>query len=438
MKNNIIKFALTLLVLGQFIYAETITPFAAYKLALDNSNKLKANEYQVLSKEESLNQYYAKLYPTVSASINYNDTNYERNELINSSNPKVNELSLDYMISLRQTLYDHELYTKIDVEKKRTELYNIDYKINAQKLAEEVLGVYLEIFKSKNKISLLSSAIDYSQQKLKLMEKKFDMQLANKMDFLEAKVEFDRNRIELVKEKKIYDMNMLKLKQLINKEDIDIPVLDLNKFSTNVSKNISKFDFKEEDIKNNLEIVQAQLAIEMSRLEVKNAFSAHYPKLTFDARYTLYESDDATTDYENYSKVAVNLEIPLYQGGAISSRVEEKRLMENASFQDLQALEKDLKVKFAELKSQLKNSTESMSVYNDALLSAKTYEESINLGYKNSLKSIIDVYEARNKIFEIEAEYIQNIQNFIDSYVGFLILTDNLDNLSLIDTIIKK
>jgi outer membrane protein TolC len=79
-----------------------------------------------------------------------------------------------------------------------------------------------------------------------------------------------------------------------------------------------------------------------------------------------------------------------------------------------------------------------MSVYNDALLSAKTYEESINLGYKNSLKSIIDVYEARNKIFEIEAEYIQNIQNFIDSYVGFLILTDNLDNLSLIDTIIKK
>jgi outer membrane protein len=264
------------------------------------------------------------------------------------------------------------------------------------------------------------------------------MKLANKMDFLEAKVEFDRNRIELVKEKKIYDMNMLKLKQLINKEDIEIPVLDLDKFSTNVLNNISKFDFKEEDIKSNLEIVQAQLAIEMRRLEVKNAFSAHYPKLTFDARYTLYESDDATTDYENYSRVAVNLEIPLYQGGAISSRVEEKRLLSNSAYQDLQAVEKDLKVKFAELKSQLKNSTESMSVYNDALLSAKTYEESINLGYKNSLKSIIDVYEARNKIFEIEAEYIQNIQNFIDSYVGFLILTDNLDNLSLIDTIIKK
>jgi outer membrane protein len=438
MKNNIIKIIFICLVFSQFIYSEMITPFEAYKLALDNSNELKAKEYQVLSKEEALNQYYARLYPTVSASINYNDTNYERNELIRSSNPKVNEVSLDYMVSLRQTLYDHELYTKIDVEKKRNELYNIDYKINTQKLAGEVLSVYLEIFKSKNKINLLGSSIDYSQQKLRLMEQKFEMKLANKMDFLEAKVEFDRNRIELVKEKKIYDMNMLKLKQLINKEDIEIPVLDLDKFSTNVLNNISKFDFKEEDIKSNLEIVQAQLAIEMSRLEVKNAFSAHYPKLTFDARYTLYESDDATTDYENYSRVAVNLEIPLYQGGAISSRVEEKRLLSNSAYQDLQAVEKDLKVKFAELKSQLKNSTESMSVYNDALLSAKTYEESINLGYKNSLKSIIDVYEARNKIFEIEAEYIQNIQNFIDSYVGFLILTDNLDDLSLIDTIIKK
>ncbi len=438
MKNNIIKFIFICFVSSQFVYAEMISPYEAYKLALDNSNKLKSKEYQVLSKKEGLNQLYARLYPTVSASINYNDTNYERNELIRSSNPKVNEVSLDYMVSLRQTLYDHEIYTKIKLEKKRNELFNIDYKIDAQKLAGEVLGVYLEIFKSKNKMNLLDSAINYSEQRLKLMEKKFEMKLANKMDFLEAKVEFDRNRIELVKEKKTYDMNMLKLKQLINKEDIDIPVLDLDKFSTNVLNNISKFDFEENQLENNLEIVQARLGMQVSELEVNNAFSAHYPKLTLDARYTLYESDDATTDYENYSKVAVNLEIPLYQGGAISSMVEEKRLMKNSSYQDLQAIEKDLKVKFAELKSQLKNSTESMSVYNDALLSAKTYEESINLGYKNSLKSIIDVYEARNKIFKIEAEYIQNIQNFIDSYVGFLILTDNLDDLSLIDTIIKN
>lgn len=118
MKNNIIKFIFIYLVSSQFIYAEIITPYEAYKLALDNSNKLKSKEYQVLSKKEALNQYYARLYPTVSASINYNDTNYERNELIKSSNPKVNEVSLDYMINLRQTLYDREVYTKIDLEKR--------------------------------------------------------------------------------------------------------------------------------------------------------------------------------------------------------------------------------------------------------------------------------------------------------------------------------
>lgn len=438
MKNNILKFSLFCVLSSQVAFAELITPYQAYNLALEHSNKLKSKHYQVLAKKEALNQQYARLYPTVSASVNYNNTHFERNELSSSYayEPKVEETSLDYAINLRQTLYDHEIYTKIDTEKKRVELFDIDYKINKHELAAEVLTVYLELFKSKNKIHLISSSIDYSEKNLMLMDKKFKMNLANKMDFLEAKVEFERNKIELVREKKNFDLNMLKLKQLISKDDIDLPILNLDTFSKKLFNTLHDFNFEETLLENNLEILQAKKTVEMGDLEQKNAFSAHYPKLTFDARYTKYNSDDPTPDYENYSKVAVNLEIPIYSGGSISSRVAEMKLTQRSSKEDLIAIKKELEVKFGELKSQLKSSLESMEVYNNALLSARTFEESVNLGYEKGLKSIIDVHEARNKVFKIEEKYIENIQNFIDSYVGFLVLTNDLDSLSLIDNII--
>lgn len=300
------------------------------------------------------------------------------------------------------------------------------------------MTAYLNVFKVQNSIRYLDSMQQYNQQNLKLLQRKHAMNLSSKVDYLEAQVEFNKSNLALNKEKQNYKVELFKLKQLIQADNIEIPLLNVENFSNNIKQFFEEIEYDPAVLKQNLEIKQAQLGVELATLEVDNAFSAHYPKLTFDARYTQYVSDDTTTDYENYSKIGVNLEIPLYQGGAVSSRVEEMKLKRLSANEQLYDALNELEVEFDELKLQINNSLISMKVYDEALISAKTYEDSVKVELEKGLKSIVDFYKAKNEVLKIELDFVDNIQLFIESYVKFLIVTNQLEKLSIIDKLLTQ
>lgn len=437
MKNKIFLSILLLSVFTINVNAEVIALKDIYKAAIINSNKLQSSKFQFESKKEDINQVRSRLYPQINFTIDYNNVDFKRNDNIRTTQPEVNEKSLDYILSLQQTLYSHETYTSIDLEKKRVELFELNLQQEELDLSQEVLSVYLEALKSKNKMQLLDSYLQFNKEKLKMIKKKYSMQLIDKMELLKSQVELNRSKIDLQKEKKLYKIYISKLQQLTNIENIDLPSINFENFNLKIFPSKNKIlENKENYLSNNLELVGAKRAIDLSQLDIKNSKSAHYPKLTFDARMTKYNSSDETPDYENYYKYSLQLQIPIYQGGAIESKVQSKKLVKKASIEDMKNIKKDLEISFKELATRIEASTQSVSVYKEALYSAKSYLEFISVGVKNGLKSSLDLYDAKNKVYEIEYEYIQNIQEFIQAYVEFLILTNDLEKLELVDKVL--
>jgi outer membrane protein len=79
-----------------------------------------------------------------------------------------------------------------------------------------------------------------------------------------------------------------------------------------------------------------------------------------------------------------------------------------------------------------------LPLYQESLENAVLFKESIEQGHSFGLKSIIDVYEANNKVYEIKYEYLDNLYELIDAYVNLLILTNNFDDLRMVDLLIAK
>ncbi|PIF04245.1 MAG: hypothetical protein CSA86_02695 [Arcobacter sp.] len=436
MRNKIFIF---FLVSFNFLYAKVLFPFEAYELALKNSSSIKSGSLQLESKEEDLNQWLSKYYPQINFSIDYNNTDYEYNRLQNRKDYDATEKSLDYSISLQQSLYNYETQTKLDVEKKRVNLFQIRLNMQKQELSKDVFKTYLLAINSQNKIDLLNSYLSYNEEKRQSIQKRYEMSISSKMDLLQITVEVNRSKIELMKEEKLYKTYLLKLKQLTNMNDIQLPQISFENFE--ISSIINKEDLLQNEksyLEKNLEYMEVNEAIKLSQLEVNNAKSAHYPKLDFDARYTKFDSDSIVSDYENTKRWSVRLTVPLYSGGYVSSRVKSKKIIQKASYEDLEVVKKDLTLKYDDLFSSLKTSIKSVEVYKEALNSSKSYLDFISQGYDNGLKSSIDLFEAKNKVFEIKYEYIKNIQEFIQIYVDYLILNNNIENLFKIDNIIKK
>jgi len=439
MKNNKIIYATILFSLTTTLSAYTLTISTAYELSLDNSNEIKSSAYQIKASDESINQIYSKLYPNINFSASHSRTDFELNHQNYRFDNEYEQIETitDYTISLDQTIYNKDIFSKIDIEKNRSNLYKIKLLMQKKELTKEVLKVYLNILKSRNKIDLYKSFVEFNKNKVQSAQKKFEMNLSNKMDTLQSKVEYNSAKINLSKEKKLLKLYNLKLEQLINDKSFTLPKIVFKKLNNSNIELMKKTVVNNDNFSSNLNIQQAKLGVKISTLEIENASAGHYPTLAFNAKYTKYDSDDATTDYENLNKVSISLKVPLYTGGYTNSRVAVSKFKQKAAIEDLNVVKKNLDIQYNELYAIFNSSLESLHLYNESLASAQLYIESISLGFQNGLKSILDLNDAQNKLYEIKYSYTENMYEMLDAYVGLLIISNDFDNLKLIDNILN-
>jgi len=306
-------------------------------------------------------------------------------------------------------------------------------------LAQELFKTYLDILKSHNKINLLESYLEYNRSKLEELSKKFAMNLSNKMDLLQMRVEYNSAQIDLDKEKKLLKVYDLKFKRYIGDFEYELPQIESDKILLGTITQMREQVVAENDLQKSLLVKQAQAQLEVSDAEVQNAKSGHLPKLTFDAVYNKYDTDTPTVDapYNTVKYAMFSLNIPIYGGGYVSSKVDSSRLMKKAASEDLENAKKETQVFYNEYIAVFEASSQSVTMYKDALASAELYLEAINQGYEHGLKSIIDLNDAKNKLNEVKYKYVENLYSLVDSYIGLLMVTNNFKELNLLDKLVE-
>jgi len=421
------------------ISAELLNFSKVYELALANANAIKSLQFQAKSAQEKINQEYARLYPQINFSANYKKSDYEYNPNYNPSGDHVRQGLLNYTLSLRQSLYNADLYSRIAMQTSRSKLYEIESALKKEELAQTVFKIYLELLKSNNKIELYESYLTYNKSKLDILTKQYDMNLANKMDLLQMQAEYSSSLIDLEKEKKLHKVNELKLTQFIGDEAYVLPSLDFSKESLQNMKNMRDTIVQTDDFKKNLKVLQAQVSLQLSEEQTENAWDAHLPRLDLEGSISKYETDDPVADsyYNTIQQVMVVLNIPIYSGGMVSSSVTSAELMSKAAKEDLLDAKKQAQVQYNEYTAFLNTSIESVSMYKNALESAELYLNAIEQGYDHGLKSIIDLNDARTKLYDVKYKYFENIHEVVNAYLGLLIVTNDFENISLLDKIVK-
>lgn len=435
MKNKLYKSLYFSLFVSTFLFGRVLTLEEAYTLTIQNSNELKSINYQVDAKKEDINQVKSRFYPQVNFSLSYNKMDYTENYF----SKEVEEQTTEYAITLRQMIYNHESYTSLDVEKKKVELYGLKMEAYKKELSKVLIKSYMEALKSKNKIRLLEGYMKFYEEKFHMAQNKYELNLLDKTEFLKTKVELEKIKIEMIKEKNLYSLYEGKLKRLTNLEDIEIPSIQSKYINISFFPDIAFLkQIKSEKIIQNLDLIQANKSIELSLLETKNASSGHLPKLLFDARYTKYNTDDSTVDYEDYKKYTLELQIPLYQGGATVSKVQSMKLLEKAYREDYEKVKKDLEIEFDDLIGKMESAYENIKVYKEAIEATQSYLDFVSLGYEKGLKNSTEFLEAKNKMLDLEYEYVQNIEEYINVYTSLMVLSGDVEKLDMIDEVIKS
>ncbi|BCX79787.1 TolC family protein [Campylobacter sp. 19-13652] len=382
----------------------------AYTMALENNSELKQSLYEAQAASERTSSATAYLLPSISLDANYVMEKYRRRGATN----RTDESYLKYGINLNQSLLRVPAWYERSLAKVREESSNLQYQNTKQELAKKVAQAYFAYAYDKQSLSVAKSYEQASKARYERMQKSLDMGLANKMDTLESKVRLDEASLEVARAKRRIELSRLSLARLVGQE-IDVAnfsELDVDFFRR---ESLDKF----ENVEANFDYKQAKLGREYYEKDYSKRVSEYLPSVDFSIGYFNhnYRDDRYFPDELNKVEGMVKFTLPLYSGGGTKARVEEGRLMRLASAEKEADARREIAIKQRQAMSDYLGYISEYDIAKSSLEHSLVYEHSIERGYEEGLKNLVDLLDAKARVFKTQNDALAAAHKLILSYI---------------------
>jgi len=167
---------------------------------------------------------------------------------------------------------------------------------------------------------------------------------------------------------------------------------------------------------NNLNIQIQQDALAISSQEIERLRAGHLPTLDAVASYTNNYANGSANGLGSELKtstIGLQLEIPLYQGGAVSSRVRQAVLNQQKAQDDIQIARRSAELETQRAYLNLSSSIAQVKAYEQALISSQSQVDSTKLGYEVGVRTSVDVLNAQQQLFSAKRDLLQSRYSYL-------------------------
>jgi len=156
----------------------------------------------------------------------------------------------------------------------------------------------------------------------------------------------------------------------------------------------------------NLSILTAEAAAELARQEISRQRAGHYPTLDLNAGSNYRDTGIGVIPVERYdNEIGVQLNIPVYQGGAVSSRTREAR---NRFQEATEQLQQEIRAAEFETRNAYRGvmtDIAQVQALGKSLESTEIAVEAEEAGFEVGTRTIVDVLDATRENFLARLNY---------------------------------
>jgi outer membrane protein len=395
--------------------------FAADLLAVYREASLRDAVYasakaQYRAAQERLPQGRALLLPNVNfdAGANYNDLDAEyKNSTFASGNRAFHDYN--YGVTVTQPLYRSQNaltfeQAKIQVRQAQTQL-----TVAAQDLMTRVAQAYFDVLLARANLSTIESQKIAVAQQLEQAKRNFVVGTATITDSREAQARYD-----LVVAQELVAQNEVEVKNRALEQLVGKPVGELAGLTTPVTLNAPQpaemNAWVEQAYQSSLQIATAQQSVELAAREIERASAGHRP--TLDAVGSLTQNYASSSAQGIGSDVralviGVQLNVPLYQGGAISSQVREAVANQERARQDLENARRSAALQTRQAYLGVTSGLGQVKALQQAVASTQLQLESTKLGQEVGVRTAVDVLNAEQQLSLARRDLAQALYNTI-------------------------
>lgn len=409
MKKTALAFAAAGLLWGP---AWSLDLSQAYREALEQDSTIRSVRAATDARRERLPQARAQLLPNLSASVSRYRNWLERNSPDTSGQLVTANLrytSSSEVLSLRQPIF--RMYQMADYRQAQAQVDDAEATLERelQNLGVRVSGAYFEALLAEEHLALvLSQKTAYTTQ-FDAAQKRLGAGFGTRTDIDEARAALDLNVAQELEARQNLDFTRRQLQSLVNRPIDRLAPLDPSRMQLVRPTPDRVEDWIERAELESPELRSLGAQVEAARHELAKAQAGHYPTLDAIAQWSRNDSDTITSIKTRYSNKSIGLQlnIPLYSGGHVSSTVRQAVAGQQRAEEALEALRRDLGVRLHREFRGVTEGTLRVKALEQAVRSAEQVVLSNRRSFEAGSRTLPDVLNAEQQKVSAQRDLAQ-------------------------------
>lgn len=395
-----------------------------YTLAADNDPIINRATAQKESAYSAIAVSRASLLPQLSGSVAYSDSSSERFQ------PgfgvfDIDNSSLSYGIDLNMSLYDHANWLGLNRAELVAQQSDATLGATLQALMQRTVAAYLAVLREQDNVEFVKAELRAIERQLEQTKQRFEVGLTAITDVHEAQANFDNTVARRIVAENLVELRLEELREITGKYHDRLFVLDTDRFSAVAPAPDTANAWLDIAKESNLSLLAQRFAKDIAKENISIATSGHFPTLSLRGSYGVDDSENTingtTNTLPNLDSQSINLNvnIPIYQGGAVQARSEIARFDFVAASETLELTYRQTVRTVRSSFNDVKASISTIRALEQSVVSAESALQATEAGFDVGTRTIVDVLNSTRNLFDAR-------RNLADARYTFVISIINL------------
>jgi len=346
---------------------------------------------------EQVNEADAALLPQIGFGLDAGYTNSSNNDNTNAN------YGAD--LSLSQSIYSGALWQQLDIAEKQATQYAAIYGYAAQNLILRSAVAYFDVLSAYESVKSVEANKRAFERQLEQTKQRFDVGLIAITDVHEAQAAYDVTNANLIVAENALANSYYVLRELTGEDIVNISYLDTTNFAPQpLEGDVSSW--RQKAIEHNLNLHENRIAKDIAKMQIDLAEDGHSATLDLTSSLS-YDNVDPRVGagYDrNTGTIGLSLNVPIYSGGAITSRVKQAQysyvIASETLVQTFRSTEADINSGYNNVRASLS----SIAAYEQSVTSSKSALEATEAGFEVGTRTIVDVLDSTTNLYASENE----------------------------------
>lgn len=391
-----------------------------YRLALQNDAQLQAAASRRKAELENKPQARALLLPHISAQASYtryHDHVISRGPVASSTffpnNSTYNEPSAG--VSLTQPIFNWSSWSQLEQADMQVAYAEAQFRAAKQDLLIRVSKAYFNLLQAKDNLQYALANKKAIAQQLNQAKQRYKVGTAANTDLQNARASYDQAKSQVIQAKAKVRSARQALQVITNAPPANIQPLRQS-IPLSPPDPASPKAWVHIAMDSNLSIKQAQIQSKIDKKQIQVQESDHYPTLNLVAGYSYFDTTGKHFGtQETDSDVGVQLNIPIFSGGAISSRAHQARYTYEQSAHTLDQTRRQVRASTRDDYDNVVSGISNVQSLRQGVKSARVSLQATKEGFKVGTRTEVDVLNALQALYQAKQNYSQARYSYIES-----------------------